>query len=520
MTKNSKKDSSKSNVQSQYTSVEKTPEQISFEAEVQERIKQAKQQLKASSPFQSEKVVPTQSNQDVTTPTNIQLEELTIAKNRIQALESQIKHLETSEKVATVIQTEPTPIHDQHEELSKASLKIHELESQIDVLNSKLQVALSEINANNHIVDIKDKTEKPKPIYGMSAAVPSNEPISKDDLKMEFLNFTSAHIDQFNTRIKKTEELISNQSNQTITETKTQKTYPAWLIWLNMGLLGLVSMLLLVQFFTRNKNSEITTTSSSSNTSSAIEQLNNEVNNNNNKSATSLQEKEKVDINTTTQSTNSTSVKEETNTTTTPSQVASNTQPTASSSQPTNSVASKPNPIPAQVTVPVAKPLPSTVAKPISSTPKLTSPPNNAIAKTTFPTKTLPGSMTSSNVPLKQNIAPKPTNTTTQLKPAIQNKPIETTSKPSMAKPKQTTYVKASKPNTQNKSLPKTNPNNNQRDLEYLKEAIKPVDQSNTKPKTQANKTSPQHPSNIPSQPKSTLPKKTTSGEGVYFGED
>jgi hypothetical protein len=67
--------------------------------------------------------------------------------------------------------------------------------------------------------------------------------------------------------------------------------------------------------------------------------------------------------------------------------------------------------------------------------------------------------------------------------------------------------------------LPKATSNNAERDLEFLKEAIKPMDDNSVKTKTPINKTSKS--TNTPSQPKQpTNTKKTTSGEGVYFGED
>jgi hypothetical protein len=87
-----------------------------------------------------------------------------------------------------------------------------------------------------------------------SQEIASAKPIGQDELRMEFLNFTSAHIQQFNTRIKKTEELIETQiqKNQQTAEKKSKKGYPVWLLWTNIFVLGLIAIYFLIQMFSGN----------------------------------------------------------------------------------------------------------------------------------------------------------------------------------------------------------------------------------------------------------------------------
>jgi hypothetical protein len=556
MTKNSKKDSSKSNIQSQYKSVEKTPEQISFEAEVQERIRQAKQQLKASSPFKNEEEENTQVNPSIsteqktsadelntaklrinelesqisilqskeqTTPSNTDIVELTIAKNRIIELEAQNKLIEAKFQSAQSISKETTTnVHTV--ELNNANNKIQSLEVQINELQSKLNNAIAEKNTATQALDNKSKSEKPKPIYGMAAAVPSTEQITKDDLKMEFLNFTSAHIDQFNTRIKKTEELIANQASHTPIETKSQKSYPTWLTWLNMALLGLVSILLLSKFLIdKNATNNLSNIPVTSNTAQDIK--NEVVATSNNESNSSKSQSN--------QTTSNQPAKEEAVPVPNPSNVAN--KPTVSNvnSQPALITTPSANKTTTPVTIPTSntatKPqapttnTPSSISKPLSTTPKPTLPSSNNVAKTATPAKPLSGSMKTAPSIAKSTPTPAPkpiaVNPPTP-KQVIANKPITTTAKPVLAKPSPQTKIQTNKPFiAQSKPLPKATSNNAERDLEFLKEAIKPMDDNSVKTKTPINKTSKS--TNTPSQPKQpTNTKKTTSGEGVYFGED
>ena len=93
-----------------------------------------------------------------------------------------------------------------------------------------------------------------------SQTLSSAKPMGTDDLRMEFLNFTSAHIQQFNTRIKKTEELIESltQKTQGPTEKKSNKDFPLWLFWTNIAVLGIIALYFIIQMFTNEQSTEPT----------------------------------------------------------------------------------------------------------------------------------------------------------------------------------------------------------------------------------------------------------------------
>lgn len=214
MKKNPTKDASKLYGQTQSHQPLSAEEQKLFEAEVQERIRQAKLQLKANSPFANEEI-----------------------------------EVKPSTPVVEVKPLANIPVDNSTKEmLDKANQRIAELESQ---LKSSTPTP---------------KSQERKPIYGMAAAESNSQLITKDDLKLEFLNFTSAHIDQFNNRIKKTEEIVSSLLQQQPNEVKTQKSFPAWLPWLNVALLTVSTLLLLGLFF-----SDKTSTSTMANASKNIE---------------------------------------------------------------------------------------------------------------------------------------------------------------------------------------------------------------------------------------------------------
>lgn len=84
--------------------------------------------------------------------------------------------------------------------------------------------------------------------------------MSSDDLRMEFLNFTSAHIQQFNHRIKKTEELIEalGQKSQQQPEKKAGNGFPVWLQWANLIALLLIASYFIIQFFTKSTSEPVT----------------------------------------------------------------------------------------------------------------------------------------------------------------------------------------------------------------------------------------------------------------------
>lgn len=123
--------------------------------------------------------------------------------------------------------------------------RVTDLEKQIEDLiqqNSRLKHSISESN----------QSIESQPLDG-------GKPIGTDDLRIEFLNFTSAHIQQFNTRIKKTEELIEQlaQKNQTQPIKNNNQSYPKWLIWLNLISLGLIALYFLISLFKSNNQSGI-----------------------------------------------------------------------------------------------------------------------------------------------------------------------------------------------------------------------------------------------------------------------
>lgn len=199
-----------------------TEDQKAFEAEVQERIRQAKMQLKASNPFTQEELSDTVIPESIDdTPAII---EKIVNKNN---------------------QTEHPNWENQKKELID---KLEEATKKIE----KLDQALAQKNKENNQLERK-------PIYGMTAAQPSTDGITKDDLKLEFLNFTSAHIDQFNTRIRKTEEMVTNLANNQPRETAKSTSTPKWTQWLNTALLTLCSILLIALLLKKNEPQELQT---------------------------------------------------------------------------------------------------------------------------------------------------------------------------------------------------------------------------------------------------------------------
>lgn len=105
----------------------------------------------------------------------------------------------------------------------------------------------------------------------------SGKPIGTDELRMEFLNFTSAHIQQFNTRIKKTEEMIANhiQHSKSDQGKQQQGAYPKWLLWLNISVIILFGFFLITNIFvSKNQSTDnvITTAASVAKESANITQ--------------------------------------------------------------------------------------------------------------------------------------------------------------------------------------------------------------------------------------------------------
>lgn len=101
------------------------------------------------------------------------------------------------------------------------------------------------------------------------------KPMGADDLRMEFLNFTSAHIQQFNNRIKKTEELIESltQKAQNPNEKKSKNDYPQWLMWANILALGLIALYFLFQIFSGNEAEVVAKENPKTETPNSIENI-------------------------------------------------------------------------------------------------------------------------------------------------------------------------------------------------------------------------------------------------------
>lgn len=123
--------------------------------------------------------------------------------------------------------TEPTP------KTASGALELEEKIAELTKRNNELQQELTMLQMQE------------------SQTIASAKPIGTDELRMEFLNFTSAHIQQFNTRIKRTEELIESQltKQQQPAVQKSRNEYPGWLIKANLGLLALVSIALIYLVF-------------------------------------------------------------------------------------------------------------------------------------------------------------------------------------------------------------------------------------------------------------------------------
>lgn len=461
MKKNPTKDASKLYGQTQSHQPLSAEEQKLFEAEVQERIRQAKLQLKANSPFANEEI-----------------------------------EVKPSTPVVEVKPLANMPVDNSTKEmLDKANQRIAELESQ---LKSSTQTP---------------KSQERKPIYGMAAAESNSQLITKDDLKLEFLNFTSAHIDQFNNRIKKTEEIVSSLLQQQPNEVKTQKSFPAWLPWLNVALLTVSTLLLLGLFF-----SDKTSTSTMANASKTVE---------------AKEEPNSV----TPQIVNSkpeqpTPVTQTISSPTKPSPATNTPTPTSTTTQ-NNQIAAKTLPVEEKNITPAQKATPSgtpTIA--VAKTPVATVPPKPEVAKQTPPTKVKQNltnlKLVKGSASLGQTKPNLPVQKTTP-KNNIEQTPQVAVSAPVPAKVEVPT---SPKPTPTPKNYTQGNDKNNK-----LKEAIQPVNdidkkmvrkQTRNQPKEIEPKQTRKQDLTRNNQPiaevktaaKPSTPKKKTKTEDVSFGED
>jgi hypothetical protein len=117
-------------------------------------------------------------------------------------------------------------------------------------LNEALQKAQREIAQLRE--QLSNAEAQPQPVYGHGAPNPSAaEPITRDDLKIEFLNFTSAHIGQFNNRIRKTEEIVAALAQAPARESAAKPVPGNMLQIVQTALLGVCTLLLIALFVTR-----------------------------------------------------------------------------------------------------------------------------------------------------------------------------------------------------------------------------------------------------------------------------
>lgn len=460
--------------------VVQTEEQKAFEAEVQERIRQAKMQLKAENPFTKEE------SQNEATRIQVGEDKKNSTANGTKTFEEEVQErirqaklelkanspLAKDESTPEVIPPIPSKINEgaekqieewtkkwehQSEELAKAQQQIKNLENQ-----------LSEAKKSTIISQTQTSKSDRKPVYGMSASTPNTESINRDDLKLEFLNFTSAHIDQFNTRIKKTEELISALANQQPIETKKEKANTPWSQWINTGLLAACAALLLGLYFKNNSSNdkEIKSTNVSNKESApvknqpALTTLANE-----NTTTTAAQQPKNSPVATTTKT--NTPAKLATpapagntnvlvSTPPKPTSIPSTSKPTAT---PTQNVVAKTSP-----PAPVASNPPTTINKPISNT----TPTNN---KPLVATKPLANAAPQKNVPTTVAKAPSPKPTPTPAPKSLANNSVL------KAKPAPKPLVKTNPiPTPKSAAIMQSAKQSRERKDQNLAEALRPVE--------------------------------------------
>lgn len=249
------------------SSTNSTAEQKAFEDEVQERIRQAKLELKANNPFlkdEKENNNSTPLNQSV--PISSIENKATLEKNQN---ENKFQEEKNNPPAQQAISNSITKSIQESAEWLDNSVKadintdklVAEWTQKVDeqkqaTLQAEQKVKQLEEKLNQ-LQNTKTKTtnQERKPVYGMAAATPNNETITKEDLKLEFLNFTSAHIDQFNNRIRKTEELVASIANTTPQEVQKSNGGSSRFQWLNTALLAICTLLLLALYFKKDINS-------------------------------------------------------------------------------------------------------------------------------------------------------------------------------------------------------------------------------------------------------------------------
>lgn len=104
---------------------------------------------------------------------------------------------------------------------------------------------------NDKITEFETEVEK-------EGAKKGKEPISIEELRAEFLNFTNSYNTQFSLRIKSLEESVSKEihtANQLNYTAPTQSnSIPMWMYWLNVILMSIVAVLLGMLLFKKSGN--------------------------------------------------------------------------------------------------------------------------------------------------------------------------------------------------------------------------------------------------------------------------
>lgn len=126
------------------------------------------------------------------------------------------------------------------------------------------------INLSRLVTEQKDLMEKLQTKISefekeveIEGAKKSKEPVTIQELKDELAAFTTNYNNQFNFKIKTIEDNLQERLNKlefVVTQPKEEKKFPTWLLWLNMFLILLNSLLLLWNLYTINKKPASTPT--------------------------------------------------------------------------------------------------------------------------------------------------------------------------------------------------------------------------------------------------------------------
>lgn len=177
-----------------------------------------------------------------TVPSNIQIQSIQSLTDNEQPLHKENYSITTNSGLLVDI-AEPT--NEQHPTMTEElNLLYQSQQSLLEQTREELETALSEIE------DLTNQIQELKKSNALSHSV--NKSISLDELRKEFLNFSHIHLDQFNTRIKKTEEIIESQNNSILAlqQFKPNQTGSNnFLQKLNTFLLALITLALLALLY-------------------------------------------------------------------------------------------------------------------------------------------------------------------------------------------------------------------------------------------------------------------------------